>query len=105
MGGLLVDRDRVHIGGVRRVGDGRTLLAGALDDLLDEEVRPVRALDLQHAVERVEPLLGLDRVEIATAFHVVLPKVILDRRVELPQASAFFVPPPCFRNSSGIARV
>ena len=70
---LPLNRDRVHVGRRRRVRDGRALAAGSVDHLLEEEVSSVGPIDLQDAMQRVEPFLGLDRIKVATAVHRHLP--------------------------------
>lgn len=46
------------------------------DQLVQQEVRPVRAVELQDRVERVQPLPGLDRVHVAD--YLDLPSASAD---------------------------
>ena len=70
---LLLDRDGVEIGRVGRVGDRRALAAGAVHHAMEKIMRPLRAFDLDHAVQRVEPFLGFNRVRVAGVIQCNLP--------------------------------
>jgi hypothetical protein len=65
MGLLPLERDRVDVGRRRRVRDGSALPAGAVDHLVEEESSPLGPVDLQDAIQRVEPFLGLGRIGVA----------------------------------------
>ena len=67
--GLLLGRDRVD---VRRAHRGRVAdleLAGALEQLRHEEPGAGLALGLDELGERVEPLLGLGRIDVGELVH------------------------------------
>ena len=53
---LPIRRDRVEVGGIGRVWDGCPLAARLDDELIQKEMRPLGALELEHRRERVEPL-------------------------------------------------
>ncbi|MDZ7653192.1 MAG: hypothetical protein U5L03_11920 [Burkholderiaceae bacterium] len=62
---FLVGRDRVDVrraGGKRRIDAG---LACFLDQAIEQEVRTLRSLALEHGIERIEPFARLDRVGVA----------------------------------------
>src|SRR5215204_2958830 len=46
---------------------------GDVRDAVEEEMRPLRAFDLDYAVKRVEPLLGFNRVRVAGVIQCNLP--------------------------------
>ena len=61
---LLVHRDGVDVGGVRRERHRHRMPAGLLVQLLQQERRPLRPVELHHGVQRLQPLLGLARIQI-----------------------------------------
>ena len=61
---LGLGRDRVDVVGRAQRGNADLLLPGALEQLEHQESGPSRAGGVDHAVERVEPLLGFSRVDI-----------------------------------------
>ena len=61
---LEVRRDGVDVRGVGRVRQVGAGAARLVDQLLEQEVRALGALALDHRLERVEPLLRLERVGI-----------------------------------------
>ena len=67
--GLALGRDRVHVGRAHRRGEADLKLAGPLEELADEEPRPGLAVDVDDALEAVEPLLGLFRVDVGKLVH------------------------------------
>ncbi len=69
VGGLLVDRDGVHVRGGRRVRRRRAPPPALGGQLAEQEPRPVGPLEGQHRVQRVQPLPGLDRVHIVSHGH------------------------------------
>ena len=66
---LLVDRDRVDVRGVRREGQVGAGAARLVDQRLDQEMRALRALVGEHAVERVEPFPSFQGVVIGIGGH------------------------------------
>ena len=69
MAGLAVGRDRVDVGRGGRIGHRRALAAGFGEQLVQEEVRPVRAFELQHGSKRFAPFLGFQRIIVADLVH------------------------------------
>ena len=62
--GLVIGRDAVLIGGggrERQVGPCR---AGLGHRLVEQEMRPVRAVPLDHVLDGLLPFLGFDRVDV-----------------------------------------
>ncbi len=66
---LLIDRNRVDVGGVRRKRHVRAGSARFVDYLLDQEVGAVRTFVLEHAVDRVQPFTRFLRVDIRLDIH------------------------------------
>ena len=66
---LAVGRDGVEVGRGAGIGHRRALAAGFGEQLVQEEVRPVRALELQHGSKRFAPLLGFQRIIVADLVH------------------------------------
>ena len=66
---LALGRDGVEVGRGRRVGHRRAAAARAREQLVEQEGGAVLALDLDHAVERVEPLLGLGGIDVRLRAH------------------------------------
>ena len=56
---LLFQGDCVEVGGVGRVRDWRALAARPVDDALEQVMGPLRSVDLEYAVERLDPFAGL----------------------------------------------
>ena len=73
MGRLPLDRDRVEIGGVRRIRDRRAPAPCTFHDLFEEKVKAFRTADLQHAFDRIEPFPGLERITVAGLVQGSLP--------------------------------
>ena len=69
---LLVDRNRIDIGGIGRKRHVGARPARLVDHLLDQEMRAIRTLVLDHAVDRVQPFAGFLRVEIGFDVHAAL---------------------------------
>ena len=69
---LLVGRDRVDVGGVRRERQVGAVAARLVDQLLDQEVRAIRPFVRKHALERVEPFPGFLRVVVGNRVHAFL---------------------------------
>ena len=69
MAGLAVGRDRVEVGRGAGIRHRRTLAAGFGEQLVQEEVRPVRAFELQHGSKSFPPLLGFQRIIVADLVH------------------------------------
>jgi len=74
LGRLFLDRDGVEIGRVGRVGDRSAPAACAVHHAMEEIMRPLRAFDLDHAVQRVEPFLGFNGVRVAAVIQWNLPR-------------------------------
>ena len=70
VGGLLALRDGVDVGGVAGEGEDDVLLVPLLEQLLEQETRPVPPLDLDQLLERGQPLLGLVDVAIRLSTRV-----------------------------------
>src|SRR5438105_10708927 len=64
MRSLAIGCDRIHIRGVGRVWERCAAAASLTENLLQDEVGPLRTLELEHAVERVTPLLRLERIRV-----------------------------------------
>src|SRR4051812_38878946 len=71
---LLLDRDGVEVGRVGRVGDRGALAAGAVHHAMEKIMRPLRAFDLDYAVQRVEPFLGFSGAHRRTSAGTSGPK-------------------------------
>ena len=71
-GGVALPRLRygVEVGGVGRVGEVRAGAAGLRDEVLDEEVGARDPVALQHRLERLQPLLGLRRIDVVTGLRL-----------------------------------
>ncbi len=67
--GLTLGGDRVDVGRAHRRGEADLQLAGPLEELADEEPRPGLAVDVDDAVEAVEPLLRLFGVDVGKLVH------------------------------------
>ena len=63
-GRLLLGADRVDVPGAGEAGQPDVPLPGALEQLEHEEARAVLALEVDHLIERVEPVLGLGLVDV-----------------------------------------
>ena len=61
---LLLRADRVDVAGLGQRRQADVQLARALEQLVDEEAGPALALLADELVERVEPFLGLGRVDV-----------------------------------------
>ena len=61
---LLLGADRVDVAGLREGRDADVALAGPLQQLVHQEPGAVLALLVQDLVQRVEPLAGLDLVDV-----------------------------------------
>ncbi|MFT3725608.1 MAG: hypothetical protein QM773_18760 [Hyphomonadaceae bacterium] len=66
---LLLDRDRVDVGGVGRERHRRAAPARLVDHLPQKEVRALRTFDVEDPVERFEPLACLVGIRIARVIH------------------------------------
>jgi hypothetical protein len=78
---LSFNRNCVHVRCRRRVRDGSAPPARSVDDLLKEKVSSLGSIDLKNTMQRVEPLLGLDRIKVTTAVHRHLPGASRQMRV------------------------
>jgi hypothetical protein len=61
---LALRRDRVDVVGRRQRRDPDVALPGALEDLQEQEPAAAAAVLVDHRVERLEPLAGLDLVDV-----------------------------------------
>ena len=61
---LLLRRDGVDVAGLDQRRQAHVQLAGALEQLVDQVAGAVGAFLLDHGVERLDPLLGLGRVDV-----------------------------------------
>jgi hypothetical protein len=64
---LLRRRDRVDIRGIRRIGQICAQTARLIDQPLDQVMRALEPVGLNHRDQRIEPLLGLFGVQIGVA--------------------------------------
>ena len=69
MPGLAVGCDRVEVGRGAGIGHRRALAAGFGEQLVQEEVSPIRAFELQHGSKRFPPFLGFQRIIVADLVH------------------------------------
>jgi hypothetical protein len=69
MAGLAVGHDGVEVRRRAGIGHRRALAAGFGEQLVQQEVRPVRALELQHGSKRFPPLLCFQRIVVADLVH------------------------------------
>jgi hypothetical protein len=67
--GLLLRRDAVHVGRRHRGRGADLQLAGAFQQLGDEEAGPRLAVGLDHRVQGLQPLVGLGRVGVGDLVH------------------------------------
>ena len=65
--GLLADGDRVEVGGVRAIRQVRAGTARVIDHAFEQEVRALGAVNAQHRVDRLEPVLRLLRIGVVTS--------------------------------------
>ena len=79
---LLVDGNGIDVRGVGREGHVRAGAARLVDHLLDEEMRAVRALVFEHAVNRVQPFLGFLRIDVLVHVHGAFLTVMAVIRVD-----------------------
>ena len=61
---LIGDRNRIQVGRVRLVGQVRAGTARMVDQPLQQEMRALRSVDLQDGVDRFQPFLGLDGIDV-----------------------------------------
>ena len=61
---LLLRADRVDVAGLGERRQADLELAGALEQLVDDEPGPALALSGHHLVERGEPILGLGGIDV-----------------------------------------
>jgi hypothetical protein len=66
---LLVDGNGVDVRGIGREGHVRAGAARLVDHLLDEKIRAVRSFVLDHTIDRVQPFLGLLRIDVRVHVH------------------------------------
>ena len=71
-GGVALARFRngVEVGGVGRVGEVGAGAARFRDEVLDEEVGARDPVAFQHRLERLQPLLGLRRIDVVTGLRL-----------------------------------
>jgi len=72
MAGLAVGHDGVEVRRRAGIGHRRALAAGFGEQLVQEEVRPVRAFELQDRVQSLPPFLGLKRIAVDVLVHLSL---------------------------------
>jgi hypothetical protein len=84
---LLLERDGVHIGGGDGAGNSQTLLVGSLYQLGEEVSGAYRSVLGCYRVERVEPLLGLDRVAVDELVEILITDGVSEIRRHEPQVS------------------
>ena len=66
---LQVRRNRVEVRGVGAIGQVGAGPARLVDQLLEDEMRAIRTLDLEHGIERVDPFAGLEGIDVLKAVH------------------------------------
>src|SRR5258708_533640 len=62
-------RNRVDVCGLRPIGEIGSRPARFVDQLLEEEMRAVRAFDFENGVERVDPFASFQRIDVLKAVH------------------------------------
>ena len=62
--GLLLRADRVDVAGLRQGWQSHLELASALQQAVEEESGPIGPAGGDHVLEGIDPLLGLDRVDV-----------------------------------------
>ena len=76
---LLLDRDRIEVGGVGAVGQVGPGAPRLVDEPLQQEVGALHPLLLQHGLEGVQPLLCFLGVDIGLLIHEVSRKAVTAR--------------------------
>lgn len=66
---MLLDRDGIDIGRIGAVGQVGPGAPGLIDEALQQEVRALDALVLQHGLQGIEPFLGLLGIDVGLVAH------------------------------------
>ena len=73
---LLLGRDRVDVAGLGQARQADLELARALEQLIQDEAGSLLARRLDHVLERVDPLLRLDRIDIGQLLLELVEDVV-----------------------------